>query len=172
MRILILGIGNILMMDEGVGIRAIEEIQNRFQFQEDVELLDGGTSGIELLSYISGKDHLIIIDAIKAGYPPGTVLRVEGEDVPACFKTRISPHQLGLSDLLLAATLTGEMPGNLVLFGIEPKRIKLGLSLSDEVKANFDKLISAVVEEIRGLGCSVEPKEYDNSKVKNIWGEI
>lgn len=172
MKVLVLGVGNILMMDEGIGIRAIEEIQNRFQFQEDVELLDGGTSGIELLSYISKKDHLIIIDAIKGGYPPGTVLKVQGEDVPACFKARISPHQLGISDLLAAATLTDELPKNLVLFGIEPKRIELGLRLSDEVKANFDKLISAVVEQIRGLGCSVEPKQYDNSKAKSMWGEI
>jgi hydrogenase maturation protease len=169
LKVLVLGIGNILMMDEGVGVRAIEEIQNRFSFEEDVELLDGGTSGIELLSYISGKDHLIVIDAIKSGHPPGTVLRVEGKDVPARFRTRISPHQLGLSDLLLAATLTGEMPKNLVLFGIEPKRIELGLRLSDEVKANFDKLISVVVEEIRGLGCSVKPKQYDNLKIKSIW---
>lgn len=172
MRVLVLGIGNILMMDEGVGIRAIEEIQNRFQFQEDVELLDGGTSGIELLSYISKRDNLIIIDAIKAGYPPGTVLRVEGKDVPACFRMRISPHQLGLSDLLLAATLTGEMPRSVVLFGIEPKRIELGLGLSDEVKANFDKLISEVIKEIRGLGCTVKPKEYNSMKTKSIWGEI
>lgn len=172
MRVLVLGVGNILMMDEGVGVRAIEEIQNRFQFQENVELLDGGTSGIELLDYISKKDYLIVIDAIKGGYPPGTVLRVEGKDVPARFRTRISPHQLGLSDLLLAATLTGEMPKNLVLFGIEPKRIELGLTLSDEVKANLDKLISMVIEEIRGLGCSVKLKECDKSKTKSIWGEI
>ena len=172
MSVLVLGVGNVLMRDEGVGVRAVEELQNRFQFQVNVELLDGGTSGIELLRYISKKDHLVIIDAIKGGHPPGTVLRVEGEDVPARFRTRISPHQLGISDLLAAATLTGEMPGNLVLFGIEPKRIELGLGLSDEVKANFDKLINVVVEEIRGLGYTVEPRECDNSAVKSIWGEI
>lgn len=172
MGVLVLGIGNILMRDEGLGVRAIEELQKRFQFQEDVELLDGGTSGIELLSYISKKDHLIVIDAIKGGYPPGTVLRVEGEDVPACFRTRISPHQLGLSDLLLAATLTGEMPGSLVLFGIEPKNIELGLRLSDEVKSNLDKLISLVIEEIKRLGYSVKPKKYDQLTTESIWGEI
>lgn len=172
MSVLILGVGNVLMSDEGVGVRAIEEIQNRFQFHGDVELLDGGTSGIELLRYISRKDHLIIIDAIKGGHPPGTVLRVEGEDVPARFRTRISPHQLGISDLLAAAALTGEMPKNLVLFGIEPKRIELGLGFSDEVKASFDKLISVVAEEIRGLGYTLEPRECDGSTIKSIWGEI
>lgn len=172
MGVLVLGVGNVLMMDEGLGVRAVEELGKRFNFSKDVEILDGGTSGIELLSYISKKDHLLIIDAIKGGHPPGTVLRVDGEDVPARFRTRISPHQLGISDLLAAAALTDEMPGSLVLFGIEPKRIELGLGLSVEVKANFDKLISVVAEEIRGLGYTVQPRECDNSAVKSIWGEI
>jgi len=89
-KVLVMGVGSILMTDEGIGIRAVEELLKRYRFPENVEVLDGGTSGIELLSYISGRDYLIIIDAIKSGNPPGTVLRVEGEDVPARFMTRIS----------------------------------------------------------------------------------
>ncbi len=122
MNVLVLGIGNVLMTDDSVGIRVINELERRFRFPENVELLDGGTSGIELLSYIVNRDYLIIVDAIKSDLPPGTVVKVEGEDVPAKFMTRISPHQLGLSDLLAAATLTGELPKQMVLFGIEPKR--------------------------------------------------
>jgi hydrogenase maturation protease len=105
MNVLVLGIGNVLMMDDSVGVRAIEELQRRYHFPDGVELLDGGTSGIELLSHIEGRDNLIIIDALKSGHSPGTVVRVEGEDVPARFMTRISPHQLGLSDVLAAATI-------------------------------------------------------------------
>ncbi|MBI4684055.1 MAG: HyaD/HybD family hydrogenase maturation endopeptidase [Nitrospirae bacterium] len=172
MNILILGIGNILMMDEGVGVRAVEELERRFQFSENVELLDGGTSGMELLSYMSNRDYLIIIDAVKSGQLPGTVVRVEGEDVPARFMTRISPHQLGLSDLLAAASLTGELPKKMVLFGVEPKTIEMGLMLSDNVKANFDKLLHVVVEEIRKVGYDVEPREYLASEAKSIWGDI
>ena len=149
-KVLVMGVGSILMTDEGIGIRAVEELEKRYRFPENVEILDGGTSGIELLSYISGKDYLIIIDAIKSGNPPGTVLRVEGEDVPARFRTRISPHQLGISDLLAAATLTDEMPKQLVLFGIEPKEIVLGIGLSTEVRANLDRLIQVVVDELKG----------------------
>jgi hydrogenase maturation protease len=119
-------------------------------------LLDGGTSGIELLSYVREKDFLIIIDAIKSGFPPGTVVRVEGADIPARFMTRISPHQLGLSDVLAAATITGDLPEKMVLFGIEPKRVALGLELSDEVKANFDKLLQTVVEELNSVGAAAE----------------
>ncbi|MFZ2197624.1 MAG: hydrogenase maturation protease, partial [Thermodesulfovibrionales bacterium] len=94
MNVLVLGIGNVLMTDDSVGIRVINELERRYRFPENVELLDGGTSGIELFSYIVNRDYLIIVDAIKSDLPPGTVVKVEGEDVPAKFMTRISPHQL------------------------------------------------------------------------------
>ncbi|TAL25813.1 MAG: HyaD/HybD family hydrogenase maturation endopeptidase [Nitrospirae bacterium] len=169
MKILILGIGNILMSDEGVGIRSIEELERRFKFPENVELLDGGTSGIELLSYISSRDYLIVIDSVKSGLPPGTVVKIEGEDVPAKFRTRISPHQLGLSDILAAARLTDELPKQMVLFGIEPKKIGVGLELSQEVKKNFDKLLNVVIEEVRKIGYDISPR-HAVSDIKSVWG--
>lgn len=172
MNILILGVGSILMMDEGIGVRAIEELESRYKFPENVELLDGGTSGIELISYFSGKDYLIIIDAIKGGTEPGTVLKVEGEDVQAKFRTRISPHQIGISDLLAAASLTGEVPKQLVLYGIEPKTIKMGIGFSDEVRAGFDRLIEVVVGELRGLGVEVQPRRQVAGAAESIWGKF
>ncbi len=172
-KILVMGVGSILMMDEGIGIRAVEELEKRYRFPENVEILDGGTSGIELLSYISGKDYLIIIDAIKSGKPPGTVLRVEGEDVPAQFLTRISPHQLGISDLLAAATLTDEIPKKLLLFGIEPKEIVMVIGLSDEVRASMAHLVEVVVDELRRLGCEVMPlQQHEISQTESIWGKM
>lgn len=172
-KILVLGVGSILMMDEGIGIRAVEELEKKYRFPENVEILDGGTSGIELLSYISGKDYLIIIDAIKSGNPPGTVLRVEGEDVSAQFLTRISPHQLGISDLLAAATLTDEIPKKLVLFGIEPKEIVMAIGLSDEVRASMDHLVEVVVDELRRLGCAVVPlAPHEISRTESVWGKM
>ena len=172
MKIMVLGVGSILMMDEGIGVRAIEELQNRYIFPDNVELLDGGTSGIELISYISGKDYLIIIDAIKGGMAPGTVLKVDGEDVHAKFRTRISPHQIGISDLLASASLTGEVPKQLVLYGIEPKIIQMGIGFSDEVRASFDRLLEVVVEELEKLGASVLPRETNADAVESIWGRI
>ena len=169
---MVLGVGSILMMDEGIGVRAIEELQNRYIFPDNVELLDGGTSGIELLSYISGKDYLIIIDAIKGGMPPGTVLKVDGEDVHAKFRTRISPHQIGISDLLATATLTDEVPKQLVLYGIEPKTIKMGIGFSDEVSAGFNRLIEVVVGELRGLGVEVLSREQTSGVAESIWGKM
>jgi len=157
LRTLVLGIGNVLLTDEGVGVRALNELERRYVFSEDVELLDGGTSGIELLRHIQGRDYLIIIDAMTFDQQPGTVYRVENEDVPAVFRTRISPHQLGLSDLLAAAMLTEGLPANLVLFGVEPESVDIGLELTETVESSLDKLITAVVEELRKTGCSIVP---------------
>jgi hydrogenase maturation protease len=88
-------------------------------------------------------------------------MRVEHDDVPAIFRTRISPHQLGLSDLLAAALLTGEMPDRLVLFGVEPASVEPGLDLSEPVEASLDTLLAAVLEELRGLGAMPEPRPFD-----------
>lgn len=149
---LILGVGNILLGDEGIGIRVVEELTNRYAFPEEVMVLDGGTAGIELLRYIEGRDLLILIDAMRAGLAPGTVFRVEGEDVPKRFMTRISPHQIGLSDLLAAGLLSDLIPERITLFGIEPERLETGIYLSDTVAATLDKLIAAVLAELNQAG--------------------
>jgi hydrogenase maturation protease len=170
MDILVLGVGNILLMDEGIGIKAVETLENRFDLPDNVEILDGGTAGIELLRHIQGRKHLIIIDAMKCDHPPGTVMRIQGDDVPAAFRTRISPHQLGLSDLLAAALLTDGMPENVVLFGVEPKTMETGFSLSREVEASYDKLIDAVIDELKQIGCDVQPRtEY--SSEESFWSD-
>ena len=169
MDILVLGIGNVLLTDEGIGVRALNELERRYTFPENVELLDGGTAGIELLRHIRNRDYLIIIDAMKFNQEPGTVTRVEGNDVPAAFRTRISPHQLGLSDLLAAAMLTDELPPNLVLFGVEPKNLDIGLDLTDTVEASVEKLTGAIIDELRTIGCSIVPVEATFIEKARFW---
>lgn len=169
MDILVLGIGNVLLTDEGVGVRALNELERRYTFPENVELLDGGTAGIELLRHIRNRDYLIIIDAMKFDKEPGTVSRIEGKDVPAAFLTRISPHQLGLSDLLAAAMLTDELPKNLVLFGVEPESLDIGLDLTDTVEASLEKLMGAVIDELQSAGCSVVPVEATFTEKARFW---
>ena len=159
MSTLVLGIGNVLLTDEGVGVRSLNELERRYTFSDDVELLDGGTSGIELLRHIEGRDNLIIIDAMTYDQPPGSVYRVESEDVPSVFRTRISPHQLGLSDLLAAALLTDCMPPGLVLFGVEPESVDIGLELTETVEKSLPKLIKVVVAELCKMGCSAVPHD-------------
>ena len=169
MDILVLGIGNVLLTDEGIGVRALNELERRYTFPENVELLDGGTAGIELLRHIRNRDYLIIIDAMKFNQEPGTVTRVEGNDVPAAFRTRISPHQLGLSDLLAAAMLTDELPPNLVLFGVEPENLDIGLDLTDTVEASVEKLTGAIIDELRSIGCSIVPIEAAFTEKARFW---
>jgi len=169
MNVLVLGIGNVLLMDEGVGVKAVEELERKFAFPDGVELLDGGTSGMELLSAIANRDYLIIIDAVKSGQPPGTVVRFEGSEVPSVFRTRISPHQLGLSDLLAALILIDELPDKLVLFGVEPGEIETGFNFSEEVEANFEKLLNAVVDELHVIGMTPIPAENPQGKTASLW---
>lgn len=155
MRVMVLGIGNVLMTDEGVGVRVVNDLESRFRFPESVEILDGGTSGMELLDPISGLDHLIVVDAVRSGDPAGTMIRLEDDEVPALFQTRLSPHQLGLSDVLATLLLMGEFPKHLVLLGCEPKTLKTHMGLTDEVEAAVEPLIEAVLAELRAIG--VEP---------------
>ncbi|MDD5760005.1 MAG: HyaD/HybD family hydrogenase maturation endopeptidase [Desulfobulbaceae bacterium] len=152
MSAIILGVGNILLGDEGIGIRVVEELENRFSFPEEIMILDGGTAGIELLRYIEGRDLLIIIDAMRADLEPGTVFKVEGDDVAKRFMTKISPHQIGLSDLLAAGILSDNIPKHIILFGVEPEQMKTGITLSNIVEASLEKIIAAILDELAKAG--------------------
>jgi hydrogenase maturation protease len=153
---LVLGIGNLLIGDEGVGCRTIEELSRRYTMPPSVECIDGGTAGFELLSLIDGRDQVILIDALRDDRPPGTVIMVEGEHVPKAFMARTTPHQLGICDVLAAAQLTDAMPRHLTLYGIEPKQLDVGICLSPEVEAGMEKTIRAVVDQLRHFGYEVK----------------
>ncbi len=169
MSALVLGIGNILLQDEGIGVRAVQELERRYHTPDEVEFLDGGTSGIELLRHIRNKDLLIILDAVASSKEPGTVVRAEGDDVPATFRHRMTPHQLGLSDLLATAMLTGEMPGKLVLFGIEPGAMETGLDLTEEVAGSLDRLLDLIIEELEAHGYRPAPIAKHDMVAPSIW---
>ncbi len=171
MSALVLGIGNVLLRDEGVGVRVIEELYTRYTFPREVELLDGGTSGIELLSYIRGREMVVIIDAMINGYSPGMVFRIEGNDVPAVFMTSISPHQFGISGLLATARLIEVLPENMILFGVEPKDMGTGISLSEEVEDGMNRAVDAVVLELRKNGYRVYPRLGGVGPPLGFWSE-
>jgi hydrogenase maturation protease len=153
---LVLGIGNLLIGDEGVGCKAVEELARRYQLPPAVECIDGGTAGFELLPMLEGRDHVILIDALRDEREPGTVIMVEDEHVPKAFMNRTTPHQLGICDVLAAAELTDALPKHLTLYGVEPKQLDVGIGLSPEVEAGMEKVISAVVEQLRHSGYEVK----------------
>lgn len=158
MKATVLGIGNILLRDEGVGVHAVERLQQRFRLPEYVQVVDGGTSGMELIDYLSGADLLVIVDAVRTGQPPGALVRLSGEDLPAFFRTRISPHQLGLSELLAALRVLGEEPKQSVLIGVEPLCLDTGLEMSPEVADKMDALVGMVIGELAAAGIAFAPK--------------
>ena len=158
-----------LLGDEAVGALAAQELERRFHIPSGVEILDGGTAGIELMQYIAGKDLLIIIDAVKCGKKPGTVVRAEGDEVPAAFRQRISPHQIGLSDLLATTMLLGQEPGKMVLFGVEPASMETGIGLSDQVAASFERLLVLTVRELGLAGVTLTERGEAEMAAPSVW---
>jgi hydrogenase maturation protease len=156
LNVLVLGIGNILLSDEGAGVKAAEELQNRYDCSDAVEIVDGGTVGFELLPYFENRSHILIIDAVKTGNKPGTIVRID--DPPAFFQKKVSPHQIGLADVMGMAVITDNMPQNIALFGIEPKELSTGLELSPEVAGNLSQLVDMVADELKAIGIKVEAK--------------
>ena len=158
MRVLVLGLGNILLRDEGVGVRVIEALAERYVMPAGVEILDGGTSGMDLLDAIAGCDHLLICDAVRADAPPASVMTLRDAQVPALFRNRFSPHQLGVADLLATLVLTGETPSSITLIGVVPVDLSLGLDLSPEVGRAAERAVECLATELRGLGLVLESR--------------
>jgi len=160
-RALVLGVGNILERDEGLGVRAVEWLQAHARFPangQEVTLLDGGTSGLELLGYFEGVDHLIVLDAIDADKAPGELIALEGDAVPASLMIKVSPHQVGLHDLLAAARLLGCAPPAIAVLGLQPESFGVGLELSPTIAAQIRPLACRALEQLRAWGydCEVE----------------
>ena len=138
-RILLLGIGNILWADEGFGVRCVEAINAGWQFPPQVTLMDGGTQGLYLLPYVQEADCLLVFDAVDYGDPPGTLREVVGNEVPRFMGAKkMSLHQTGFQEVLMAAELTGKLPAELVLIGVQPEELEdFGGSLRDVVKGQM-----------------------------------
>jgi hydrogenase maturation protease len=145
---LVLGLGNILLGDEGVGVRVVERLQELYEFPQEVQVLDGGTLALDLLPYVEESGRLLVIDALEMGAEPGAIARLEGDEVPAFLSVKLSPHQMGLADLLAAARLRDLFPKQLVLWGVQPAELKPGLVLSSPVAAQVDVLVDRVLAEL------------------------
>jgi hydrogenase maturation protease len=158
MRIIVLGVGNILLSDEGIGVRAIEKLQQDYDLPPEVVIIDGGTTGMEMLEDLSNADHIVIIDAVRSGKAPATIIRLADEQVPVFFKTKLSPHQIGLSDVLATLEFIGEQPGGVTVFGVEPVSLETGMALTPQVEARLPALLELVATELRELGVVVRNK--------------
>ncbi len=151
-RLLVLGLGNVLCGDDGLGAVAISRIRARYEIPEGVSVLDGGTLGLSLLPYLEDAEKVILVDAIRAEAPPGSFVRLDGEEVGPAVAGRLSVHQVGVADLLDAARWRGRLPEELVLLGLVPETLEVGLTRSARVEAALSGLVDRVVREVSRLG--------------------
>lgn len=144
---LVLGVGNLLLRDDGIGIHAVRRLLETQALGDDVEVVDGGTAGLNLLSYLEGVDRLVIIDAVQTGGPPGSIKRIAGDGVPAYLALKVSPHEITLPDFLAAAKLRDLYPQEVIVWGMQPGSLDVGVELSPEAQANLGELVDRVIAE-------------------------
>jgi hydrogenase maturation protease len=164
---LVLGIGNLIMTDDGVGIRVIHLLQERYTFPDSVLVMDGGTLGLDLLHYLEGITRLLVVDAVETGGPPGTLVRLTGDEINIAFRTKLSPHQMGLQDLLLVAELQGFAPEEMVLLGVQPGEIGMGTELTPAVAAQVEPLVELVLAELERWGLAAVRAADEPSRGRN-----
>jgi len=155
--VLVLGIGNLVMSDDAVGVLVAQRLQQGYRFADNVEIMDGGTLGLDLLPKLENITNLILIDAVETGKKAGTCVRLCGQDLPIALQTKVSPHQMGLKDLLAVSELMGHSPKEMVLIGVQPGSIEMSIGLTPEVQAQFDTLISSVLAELAHWGIEAAP---------------
>lgn len=149
MRIAVVGIGNILMGDEGVGVKVVEELR-REKLPEGVELFDAGTAFHALIGELVEFDKLVIVDAVKGGEPPGTIYRFELEEIEnKGTGPGLSLHEVGVMETLILERLVHRIPERIVFIGIEPMRIELSVELSPVLKGKLPELVRLVLEELK-----------------------
>jgi hydrogenase maturation protease len=152
MSILVLGLGNTIMTDDGFGVNVVNALSSRYLFHGPVKLVDGGTLGLDLLPFLEEIESLIILDALDMRAAPGEIFRLEGDEVPRAFASKLSVHQMGLQDLLAVAELQGHVPKDLVVWGVQPECIEMGTELTATVEAAVEPVVAKVLEELQRWG--------------------
>lgn len=150
--ILVLGLGNVLCGDDGVGVIAVHLLRRMYELPPGVRVVDGGTLGLDLLALIAASDRVILVDAVRGDAPAGTLLRIAGDDVRPAVYERLSPHQVGVADLLAGAALCDRYPEEVTIVGIVPATMELQIGCSPPVASQIDALVDSVLVELRRLG--------------------
>jgi hydrogenase maturation protease len=147
MQTIVLGLGNLVHTDDGVGVHAIHALQSDSRVPSETILIDGGTQGMSLISHVASADRLLVIDAVDAGQPAGTLLRFDGKALKG-MPGKASVHQLGFADLMIALQLIGESPNEIVLFGVQPQSLEWGAELTPVVQRAIPAIVDCVLAEL------------------------
>ncbi|WP_303841753.1 HyaD/HybD family hydrogenase maturation endopeptidase [Selenomonas ruminantium] len=156
----ILGIGNIILRDEGFGVRVAEYLDKHYEFPESVQIVDGGTLGIELTQYVTGTEKLLVIDSINGGAKPGTTFRFHNDDVMEHFQDKLSAHEVGIQDVLGLLTVTGHKIPEVVVIGAQPYDVEAGVELSDGMMELLPQMVEQALAELKNWG--IEPKKREH----------
>ena len=161
--LLVLGLGNLLLEDDGVGSSAVALLNARYVAPAGARVFDGGTLGLALLPYLEDADAVILVDAVRTDAAPGTLVRLDGDEVPPAVATRLSPHQVGVADLLDGARWLGRYPRRLVLVGLVPASMELAVELSAAVAPALPDLVERIVAEAHALGFDFRHRTADDT---------
>lgn len=154
-RALVLGIGNILMGDEGLGVRVVELFEKAYDLPEGVTCVDGGVAGVALLGYFKDYTHIIIVDAVSSGAAPATIKRFADTDIKAVPPSAATAHQIGIKELIALSRFEGESP-EILLIGIVPEEIAPGMGLTPSVEAALPRAADMINDELCLLGFEVK----------------
>jgi len=151
--VVVIGLGNILMEDEGIGVHAIRHLEEKYTFSPEIEIVDGGTSGLDLLPFFGPEKSILLVDAVNFNMKPGTVASLEDDAILAQLDPKISLHHLGLSDLISISELTDRKAKKMTLLGIQPESMEnLDLEMTDTIKGVFDKIIQNALRILKEWG--------------------
>jgi hydrogenase maturation protease len=159
MKITLLGLGSTLRRDDGVGVHAVKALQERFNVPPELDIVDGGTAGLDLLPFIEGRERVLFVDAVDFGQEPGFIGELVNDDIPAFFgKDKSSLHQIRLSDVLAMARLLNTLPEEICLIGIQPQDIDLGLELTEFLQGKLELLVSHIISKLRDWDVVLVPR--------------
>lgn len=151
----VIGLGNPLMGDDGLGLAAAQRLLSDWDLPADLQIVDGGTWGLNLLPVIEDAARVVLLDAIDLAEPPGTLIRLPRERLPKYLATKISPHQVDLRDVLALAELRRTLPDDTTAIGLQPAVVALGDRLSPVIQGRLEELLDALAADLGARGIDV-----------------
>jgi hydrogenase maturation protease len=151
-KITLIGLGNLLMRDEGVGVHAVRYLEEHYEIPPDLEVVDGGTAGLDLLPCLENRERVLFVDAVNFRREPGHIGVLKNQEIPALFGAKDSLHHLGLLDVLAAAQLLGVLPRDICLIGIQPLALETGLELTELLQAQLKPLVAHILAQLKDWG--------------------
>ena len=164
-RVVVLGLGNILLSDEGIGVHTVNALIKQYAFNPPVELIDGGTMGLDLLPLFQSRDRILIIDAVDFGKVPGHIGTLEGDKISSVLNPKLSSHHIGLSDVLFAAKLMRETLPEVCLVGVQPKSLDIGLDMTPEIQVKLGVLIDLVLQKLKEWNIECVLQSHQESSI-------